>query len=349
MSKRLCITGGAGFIAHHAIETILDETDWEIVTLDRIDFSGNYNRLVDLLKDHPERKRVTTVWHDLKAELNPQIRSFLGNCHYVVHMAAGSHVDRSIDYPMEFVMDNVVGTVNVMDWARGLDCLDRMIYFSTDEVFGPAPKGVKFKEWDRYNSTNPYSASKAGAEELAIAYENTYGLPIYISHTMNVFGERQHPEKYIPMCIRRVRNGETITVHSNSAKTEAGSRHYIHAKDVADAMLFLLTKDPQKRLLTIDKNNWSDEVGVGKDIKFNIVGPEEIDNLSLANMIADCQGKEAITEMVDFHSARPGHDLRYALDGGLMRSIGWEPKLKFSERIQQVSDWYLNKSEWLEV
>ena len=349
MSKRLCITGGAGFIAHHAIETILDETDWEIVTLDRIDFSGNYNRLVDLLKDHPERKRVTTVWHDLKAELNPQIRSFLGNCHYVVHMAAGSHVDRSIDYPMEFVMDNVVGTVNVMDWARGLDCLDRMIYFSTDEVFGPAPKGVKFKEWDRYNSTNPYSASKAGAEELAIAYENTYGLPIYISHTMNVFGERQHPEKYIPMCIRRVRNGETITVHSNSAKTEAGSRHYIHAKDVADAMLFLLTKDPQRRLLTIDKNNWSDEVGVGKDIKFNIVGPEEIDNLSLANMIADCQGKEAITEMVDFHSARPGHDLRYALDGGLMRSIGWEPKLKFSERIQQVSDWYLNKSEWLEV
>ena len=346
---KICITGGAGFIAHHAVETILDETDWEVVTIDRIDFSGNYNRLVDILENHPERKRVTTVWHDLKAEFNPQIRSFLGKCDYIVHMAAGSHVDRSIEYPMEFVMDNVVGTANVMDWARSLDGLERMIYFSTDEVFGPAPKGVKFKEWDRYNSTNPYSASKAGAEELAIAYENTYGLPIYISHTMNVFGERQHPEKYIPMCIRRVRNGETITVHSNSAKTEAGSRHYIHAKDVADAMLFLLTKDPQRRLLTIDKNNWSDEVGVGKDIKFNIVGPEEIDNLSLANMIADCQGKEAITEMVDFHSARPGHDLRYALDGGLMKSIGWEPKLKFSERIQQVSDWYLSRNEWLEV
>ena len=346
---KICITGGAGFIAHHAIETILDETDWEIVTVDRIDFSGNYNRLVDVLENHPERKRVKTVWHDLKAEFNPQIKAFIGNVDYIVHMAAGSHVDRSIDYPMEFVMDNVVGTVNVMDWARGLDSLDRMIYFSTDEVFGPAPKGTKFKEWDRYNSTNPYSASKAGAEELAVAYENTYGLPIYISHTMNVFGERQHPEKYIPMCIRRVRNGESITVHSNSAKTEAGSRHYIHAKDVADAMLFLLTKDPERRLLSIDKNNWSDEVGVGKDIKFNIVGPEEIDNLSLANMIADCQGKEAITEMVDFHSARPGHDLRYALDGGLMRSIGWEPKLKFSERIQQVSDWYLSRNKWLEV
>ena len=336
---RLCITGGAGFIAHHAIETILDETDWEVVTLDRIDFSGNYNRLVDLLKDHPERKRVSTVWHDLKAELNPQIRSFLGKCDYIVHMAAGSHVDRSIEYPMEFVMDNVIGTVNVMDWARNLDGLEKMIYFSTDEVFGPAPKGVKFREWDRYNSTNPYSASKAGAEELAVAYENTYGLPILISHTMNVFGERQHPEKYIPMCIRRVRNGETITVHSNSAKTEAGSRHYIHAKDVADALLFLLNNK-------LDYGN-VDPCGVGHSIKFNIVGPEEIDNLSLANMIADCQGKEAITEMVDFHSARPGHDLRYALDGSLMESLGWVPKLKFSERVQQVSDWYLENNNWL--
>ena len=236
-------------------------------------------------------------------------------------------------------MDNVIGTVNVMDWARNLDGLEKMIYFSTDEVFGPAPKGVKFREWDRYNSTNPYSASKAGAEELAVAYENTYGLPILISHTMNVFGERQHPEKYIPMCIRRVRNGETITVHSNSAKTEAGSRHYIHAKDVADAMLFLLNNK-------LDYGN-VDPCGVGHSIKFNIVGPEEIDNLSLANMIADCQGKEAITEMVDFHSARPGHDLRYALDGSLMESLGWVPKLKFSERVQQVSDWYLENNNWL--
>ena len=339
---KICITGGAGFIAHHAIETILNETDWEIVTIDRIDYSGNYNRLVDILKDNPERKRLKTVWHDLKAPFNPQIRSFLGKCDYIVHMAAGSHVDRSIEYPMEFVMDNVVGTVNVMDWARNLDGLEKMIYFSTDEVFGPAPKGVKYKEWDRYNSTNPYSASKAGAEELAVAYENTYGLPILISHTMNVFGERQHPEKYIPMCVRRVRNGETITVHSNSAKTEAGSRHYIHAKDVADAMLFLLNNDVTKK-----KSN--DPCKVGHNIKFKIVGPEEIDNLSLANMIAECQGKKAITEMVDFHSARPGHDLRYALDGGLMESLGWTPKLKFSERIQQVSDWYLSNDEWLAI
>ena len=336
---KICITGGAGFIAHHAIETILDETDWEIVTVDRIDFSGNYNRLVDVLENHPERKRVRTVWHDLKAEFNPQIKAFIGNVDYIVHMAAGSHVDRSIDYPMEFVMDNVVGTVNVMDWARGLDSLDRMIYFSTDEVFGPAPKGIKFKEWDRYNSTNPYSASKAGAEELAVAYENTYGLPIYISHTMNVFGERQHPEKFIPMCIKKIRDGESVTIHSDKTKKIPGSRHYIHAEDVAEAIYFILT------------NKLEDETDFGgaKCPKFNIVGSEELNNLELAKIIAESQGKELKYEMVDFHSSRPGHDLRYSLSGEKMKKLGWIPSIKLTERIKQVVDWSLKNDNWIEL
>ena len=115
-------------------------------------------------------------------------------------------------------MDNVVATCNILDYARSLDHLERFVYFSTDEVFGPAPDGILYEENDRYNSTNPYSASKAGGEELAVAFENTYGLPVYITHTMNVFGQRQHPEKYIPMCIRRVRDGETITIHSDPTK-----------------------------------------------------------------------------------------------------------------------------------
>ena len=190
------ITGGAGFIAHHLVSKILKETDWEIVTLDRLDYSGNLNRLNDILQEFSaeDRKRVKVVFHDLKAELNPLIRSEIGNVDYILHLAAGSHVDRSIDYPMEFVLDNVVGTCNILEFARTQENLKRFIYFSTDEVFGPAPEGIKYKENDRYNSTNPYSATKAGGEELAVAYENTYGLPIYITHTMNVFGERQHPE-----------------------------------------------------------------------------------------------------------------------------------------------------------
>ena len=308
MSKKILITGGAGFIAHHVIDKILSNTDWHIVTLDRLDFSGNLNRLNEVVMSYPEseRKRVRVIHHDLKAEINPEIAALIGSVDLISHLAAGSHVDRSITYPLEFVMDNVVGTAHILDYARKLNNIERFAYFSTDEVFGPAPKGINYKENDRYNSTNPYSATKAGAEELVVAFENTYGLPSLITHTMNVFGERQNPEKYIPMVIKKVRDNDKVTVHSNSEKTIAGSRHYIHAEDVADALLFLYNYD----ISTIKPDNTG-----AKCQKFNIVGKDEIDNLQLAQFIAQTQNKELIYEMVDFHSQRPGHDLRYALDG----------------------------------
>ena len=175
MSKRILITGGAGFIAHHVIDKILSTTDWEVVTLDRLDFSGNLNRLNEVVSSYPksDRKRVKVIHHDLKAELNPEIISTIGKIDYISHLAAGSHVDRSISYPLEFVMDNVVGTAHILDYARKLDNIEQFAYFSTDEVFGPAPQGINYKENDRYNSTNPYSATKAGAEELVVAYEKT--------------------------------------------------------------------------------------------------------------------------------------------------------------------------------
>ena len=234
--KRVLITGGAGFIAHHLIYYLLNKTNWEIISLDRLDYSGNLNRLDNILLElKPEIKsRLKVVYHDLKSDINPWIRKEIGSVDIILHLAAGSHVDRSIDYPMEFVLDNVVGTANILEYARlinEVNTLDRFIYFSTDEVFGPAPQGVDYKENDRYNSTNPYSATKAGGEELAVAYENTYNMPIYITHTMNVFGERQHPEKFIPMCIKKVRDGETVTIHADKTKKIPGSRHYIHAKD----------------------------------------------------------------------------------------------------------------------
>ena len=217
MSKKILITGGAGFIAHHVIDKILNSTDWTIVTLDRLDFSGNLNRLNEIVSSLPtlEQKRVKVVHHDLKAQLNPEIISTIGDIDFIAHLAAGSHVDRSISYPLEFVFDNVVGTAHILDYARKLDSLERFAYFSTDEVFGPAPLGINYKENDRYNSTNPYSATKAGAEELVVAYENTYGLPSIITHTMNVFGERQNPEKYIPMVIKKVRDNKIVTVHAD--------------------------------------------------------------------------------------------------------------------------------------
>jgi len=337
------VTGGAGFVAHHVIEKILRETDWNVVSLDRLDFSGNLNRLHDMAQDlGPDvRKRLRVVFHDLRAELNPLVQRECGDVNYVLHLAAGSHVDRSIEYPMEFVWDNVVGTGHILEFARKLPNLERFIYFSTDEVFGPAPVGVNYEERARYNSGNPYSATKAGGEELAVAFENTYNMPIFVTHTMNVFGQRQHPEKFIPMCIRKINDGDTITIHSDASKTIPGSRHYIHAADVADAMLFLLNLDPTTK--------FARDYGDAKCPKFNLVGKEEINNLDLANIIARAQGKPLNYEMVDFHSSRPGHDLRYSLSGDYMRSLGWEPKIALSERITQVVEWTLANERWLRV
>ena len=340
MSEKILITGGAGFIAHHVIEKIISETDWEIVTLDRLDFSGNLNRLNEVVNSFPnrEKKRVRVIHHDLKAELNKEIISSIGDVDFICHLAAGSHVDRSIQFPLEFVMDNVVGTANILDYSRKLDGLKQFVYFSTDEVFGPAPEGIKFKENDRYNSTNPYSASKAGGEELVVAFENTYGLPAIITHTMNVFGERQHPEKFIPMTIQRVRDSEKVFIHANKEKTKAGSRHYIHAQDVADGLMFILGLKNYKH---------EGDFGNAKCPKFNLVGPEEINNLDLAQKIAEVQKKELIYELIDNHSSRPGHDLRYSLSPNLLKSLGWEPKIILSKRIEEVVDWSLKNKRWL--
>tara|TARA_A100001015_G_scaffold310624_1_gene412378 strand:+ start:1424 stop:2449 length:1026 start_codon:yes stop_codon:yes gene_type:complete len=341
MRKTILITGGAGFIGHHLIDKILKDTDWDIVSLDRLDFSGNLNRLNEVIKVYPEieQKRIRVVHHDLRAALNPHITKLIGKVDFIAHLAAGSHVDRSISNPMEFVLDNVVGTTNILDYARYLDNLSLFVYFSTDEVFGPAPYGTKFKENDRYNSTNPYSASKAGAEELVVAYENCYQLPAVITHTMNVFGERQHPEKYIPLCIRNIRDGNSVSVHSNITKTKAGSRHYIHASDVSNAIMFILNYDLSKL---------KPEFGNAKCQKFNIVGAEEMSNLELAQKIAEIQGKQLAYEMVSFHDSRPGHDLRYALDGSKMKEMGWEPN-PVEKMIEKVVKWSLINDRWLSI
>ena len=328
--SRVMVTGGTGFIGHHMIDYLLKNTDHEIVILDRLDFSGNLNRLAAIPSWEKESSRVSFVWHDLKAELNPLLIKSLGRVYTIFHLAAGSHVDRSIDDPMSFVMDNVVGTCNLLNYARNVDTLEKFVYFSTDEVFGPAPDGVDYKEWDRYNSGNPYSATKAGAEELCLSFNNTYKMPMMITHCMNVFGERQHPEKYIPSTIRKVRDGEKVIIHANKDLTRAGSRYYIHAENVCSAVDFLLEK--------------------GKDgDKYNIVGEREVDNLTLAQMIADMVGKPLNYEMLDFHSARPGHDLRYALDGQKMADLGWNMEKNLERSLQGVVDWSLENKEWIEL
>ena len=339
MKKTVLVTGGAGFIAHMVIETILDKTDWNIVTIDRLDFSGNLHRLQEVVAERPQHKsRVKFVFHDMKSEFNEQISKAIGNVNYIMHIGAASHVDRSIENPMAFVLDNVVGTCNVLNFARTCSNLERFIYFSTDEVFGPAPDGVEYDERARYNSTNPYSASKAGGEELAVSYHNTYKLPVYVCHTVNVYGHRQHPEKYIPKCIKHIMNGDEISVHADLVTNRPGSRHYVHVKDVADALLFILD---------LPQDVFENDYGGAKCPKFNIIGYTELDNLEIAQVIAKCMGKELKYKLVDFNTVRPGLDLRYSLSGDLLKKLGWSPQMSFEERIQELVDWTLEHRHWL--
>lgn len=330
---RVLLTGGAGFIGHHFIEHIWKYTDWDVVSLDRLDTSGTLIRLTDIDVFPSCSKRLSIIHHDLKAEFNEFVVKKIGKVDVIVHMAASSHVDRSIDDPLSFALDNVIGTVNVLNYARKFAPQAKFVYFSTDEVFGPAPEGVNYKEDDRYRSANPYAASKAGAEEFCVAFANTYRMNLQITHTMNVFGERQHPEKFVPKIISHVLNNQLIQIHSDHTRTIPGSRFYIHARNVASALFHLLTK--------IDSE-------IGKAEKFNIVGEKEVDNLTLAKLVAQYVGKDLVYELIDFHSSRPGHDLRYALSGEKMKALGWVPPMSFEKSLESTVNWTLkHKDKWL--
>jgi dTDP-glucose 4,6-dehydratase len=339
---RVLVTGSAGFVGHYIVKKFVEE-GCDVVGLDRLSYSGNLNRISEILTDET-RPRYTVQHHDLRSAINESLANQLGQFDFIIHVAASSHVDRSIDQPINFVLDNVVGTCNILDFARRQKNLKKFIYFSTDEIFGPAPPGVAYDEYDRYNSTNPYSASKAGGEELCVAFRNTYKVPVVVTHTMNIFGPRQHPEKFVPMCISKVRDGEKIMIHSDETRTIPGSRYYIHVEDVAEAVWFLVGVGTYK--VHGEPFGLTQSVDCDRCPKFNIVGKEELDNLTLAQYIAEGVGKPLRYELVDFHSARPGHDLRYALSGKRLAELGWEPKTSIRERIREVVEWTVANERW---
>lgn len=329
---KILVTGGCGFAGHHFIEHILKNTDWSVAVIDKLTYaSGGLDRLRDINVFSENRVQVFTA--DFSRQMSHGIVQEIGEVDYILHMGAETHVDRSIEDAEPFIQANVMGTYWMLEFARRQRDLKAFVYFSTDEVFGPAPEGWHFRENEAYNSTNPYAATKAGGEELAMAYANTHKVPVIVTHTMNMFGERQHPEKFIPKVIRKVLAGDTLTIHSDATRTKAGSRFYIHARNAADGVLFLL--------------NLSQKIPMVRD-KFNIVGEVEIDNLSLARMIADILGKPLQYEMVDFHSSRPGHDLRYALDGEKMLRLGWEPPVDFEKSLERTIQWTLDNPKWIE-
>jgi dTDP-glucose 4,6-dehydratase len=342
--KKVLLTGSAGFIGHHIVKKLILETNYHLVCLDRLDFSGNLNRLAELKNELGDRcvDRIKIVHHDLKAEINAQLVKQIGHIDYILHIAAGSHVTRSIENPMLFVLDNVVGTCNLLEYARHhLPNLEKFINFGTDELFGNAPIGVNYKEYDRYNSRSPYSATKAGAEELCVAYENTYKMPIYCTHTMNVFGERQSPEKFIGIAMRNILENKKILIHGDEKTgTISGLRHWIHAEDVADAILFIMNL-PHKQF-TLAK-----DIADATCPKFNIVGTQEVSNLELVEKVSTILDRSFNYEIVSFDKQRPGHDFRYSLCGDYMKGLGWQPRENFDKRLEQMVKWTLHNQQWL--
>ena len=326
---KILITGGCGFIGHHFVEHVHKNTDWDIIIIDRLSYASNgFERLRDTETLNDNRVKVFTC--DLILPLSEGLIKEIGEIDYIVHMAAETHVDNSIKTPKLFLDNNIQSTYNLLEYARNyLPNLKTFFYFSTDEVFGPALGDTLYKEWDRHKPTNPYSASKSAAEQICIAYENTYKTPLMIVNVMNAFGERQHVEKFIPLCMKKLLNDEKIYIHSYPDKKTSGTRFYIHGRNIAAAVLFLI------------KNG---EIGE----KYNISGEREVSNLEMAQFIAKFMNKKLDYEMVDFHSDRPGHDLRYGLDGSKLFSMGFSLPLNFEESLRKTVEWTLDNQKWLE-
>jgi len=329
--KNILVTGGCGFIGHHFVEHILINTDWNIIIIDKLSYASlGFKRLEESIfqKAITETRLKVLTW-DLSHEISIGLVKELGDINIIVHMAAETHVDNSIKEPIVIVKNNILSTLNILEYSRKLKNLDIFFYFSTDEVYGPALGDKLFKEDERHNPTNPYSASKSGAEQLCISYHNTYKIPIIRINVMNAFGEKQHVEKFIPKVIKKILANENIDIHSYPDKQKSGSRFYIHARNIAAGVLFLLTNGK-----------------LGES--YNLTGEKEISNLEMAKFIANTMGKELKYTMVDFHSDRPGHDLRYGLDGTKIFNMGWTLPLNLFESLEKTIKWTLNNLDWLD-
>lgn len=325
--KTVLVTGGCGFIGSHFVEHILKNTDWNIVIIDKLTYASlGFDRLRE--NNSLNNPRVKIITWDLCCEISESLMKEIGEINYIVHMAAETHVNNSISTPVSFIKNNVMSTVQLLEYARKLQNLEIFFYFSTDEVYGPALGDKMFSEDERHNPTNPYSASKSSAEMICMSYHNTYKVPVMRINVMNAFGEMQHPEKFIPKVINKALNDEVVEIHSYPNKKQSGTRFYIHARNIAAGVLFLI------------KNGKIGE-------SYNLTGEREVSNLEMAQLIAKFIGKELKYEMVDFHSDRPGHDLRYGLSGKKMEDMGWKLPVGFLESLEKSVKWelkYINKS-----
>lgn len=335
MSKRVLLTGASGFFGSHLLRHLLMNTDWEIVCIVSWKHKGTPERLEGALKDQ-DKNRVTIIRHDLEAPLTEHTIKRIGKIDYILNIASNSHVDRSITDPASFALGNFQLVLNMLELAREIKP-KVFLQFSTDEVYGPAPDGVNFKEGERMRPSNPYSGSKAAQENMAFSYWRTFDVPVIITNTMNLIGQTQDAEKFPAKLVRKIYNGEVVTIHGTPE--DIGSRYYIHARNAADAVLYIINKLPPAHYI---------EDLVMSPSQYNIVGETELNNLELAEMTARLMGKELKYEFEDFHKTRPGHDRRYALSGERLKNLGWQPPEGFEESWKKSIDWTLeHKEQWL--
>jgi len=331
--KKILITGGAGFIGSHLVRLFVNKyTDCQIYNLDKLTYAGNLANLTDIEK--------APNYHFIKADIvdgEKMISLFEAyDFDQVIHLAAESHVDRSISNPMEFIMANIVGTVNLLNAARHQwknDFTGKLFYHvSTDEVYGSLGDTGFFTEETSYDPHSPYSASKASSDHLVRAYHDTYKLPIVISNCSNNYGPNQFPEKLIPLIINNIRNSKPLPVYGEGLNV----RDWLYVVDHARA---------------IDVIFHQGKVGE----TYNIGGHNEWKNIDIVKLVCQVMdeklGREKGTseKLITYVKDRAGHDLRYAIDATkLQRELNWEPSLQFEEGIRKTIDWYLENQQWLD-
>lgn len=365
---RVMLTGAGGFVGSHVLRHLLVNTDWEIVCPVTYRHKGSGDRVASSLGNLPHvidrnlKDRVQIIHHDLTMPFSQQWMNRLGNVDVIMNVASESHVDRSIEKPVAFIQNNTSLILNLLEYARVVRPA-LFLQMSTDEVYGPAPAGYLHSEGEPHRPSNPYSASKAAQESIAFSYWRTYDVPVVITNTMNIFGEMQDAEKYFAKVMKVVARNEPVQVHARRVPEEIrfddaggryavgggwqpGSRFYLHARNLADAWLFLTRRYLEP---ATDVGLYLGGMSGRNDLdRFNIVGEREVSNLELANMIAQAMGRDSLEyDMVDFHSSRPGHDLRYALDGNRLASLGWVAPVSLEEGITRTVAWTLKHKEWL--
>lgn len=332
MKKTILITGGAGFIGSHVVRLFVNKyPEYQIINLDKLTYAGNLANLFDI----EEKENYSFVKGDIvDAE-------FIGKLFEeneidgIIHLAAESHVDRSISNPIEFVMTNVVGTVNLLNAAKlkWKDNMDGKLFYhiSTDEVYGSLGEEGFFYETTNYDPHSPYSASKASSDHFVRAYHDTYKLPVVISNCSNNYGSFQFPEKLIPLAINNIKNNKSIPVYGKGENV----RDWLWVEDHAKA---------------IDTIFHSGKIGD----TYNIGGFNEWKNIDLIKLLCKIMDNKLQREpgtsekLITYVTDRAGHDLRYAIDASkLTRELGWKPSLQFEEGLTKTVDWYLNNEDWL--